>query len=179
MKNMFGLSVDSGAPAAGAIPSEDRVLFLGPDLAALEEEIEELRVSICAYNRMSLPDGPAADVLMGEFQGVLDRLSYLVRLRRLVSLVPCPYDVSAVEIGATVTFLPLSSSVTEFERVSIGSAFVSERLASRGFVSYLSDLGLLLQGAVPGEVRRGVVADEESAFRVLAVDTAIPLLLHI
>lgn len=159
------------------VESEGRVFFLGPDLMALDEEIEALRVSICAYSRTSLPDGPAAGVLMAEFEGVLDRLVYLVRLRRSVTLVPCPYDASSVDIGVTVTYLPLAASTPEPECVSIGSAFVSERLASRGFVSYLSDIGLLLQGAVPGEVRRGVVADEESSFRVLAVDTAIPLLL--
>lgn len=154
-------------------------MFLGPDLVALDEEIEKLRVSVCAYNRTSLPTGPAADVLMAEFQSVLDRLSYLVRLRRGVSVVACPFDASVVDVGVTVTYVPLAAPAAEPERVSIGSAFVSERLASRGFVSYLSDLGLLLQGAVPGDVRRGVVADEESAFRVLAVDTAIPLLLPV
>lgn len=173
MQNTDGLSSElSGS-------SEGRVLFLGPDLVALDAQIEELRLSICAYNRTSLPDGPAADVLMAEFQGVLDRLVYLVRLRRGVALVPCPYDASVVDVGVTVTYLPLTGFAAEPERVSIGSAFVSERLASLGFVSYLSDIGLLLQGAVPGDVRRGVVADEESSFRVLAVDTAIPLLLPV
>jgi hypothetical protein len=158
-------------------PVEAGALFLGPDLVALDNEIETLRRSVCAYSRTSLPDGAAADAIMAEFQAVLDRLVYLVRLRRVSALVPCPYDAVSADLGVTVTYLPLSSAVTDPERVSLGSVFVSERLARRGFVSYLSDLGLLLRGAVPGDVRRGVVADEEVSVRVLSVETAIPLLL--
>ena len=173
MQNTSGLTEEL------VVPVEGKVLFLGPDLVALDSQIEALRVSVCAYNRTSLPDGPAAEVLMEEFQAVLDRLVYLVRLRRGVSVVPCPYDATSVDVGVTVTYMPLTGAVTEPEQVSIGSAFVSSRLASRGFVSYLSDLALLLHGAIPGDVRRGVVANEDSSFRVLAVATAIPLLLRV
>lgn len=168
---------DHGVGGAVRVPVEGGALFLGPDLVALDNEIETLRRSVCAYNRTALPDGAAADAIMSEFQDVLDRLSYLVRLRRMSAVVPCPYDAAAVDLGVTVTYLLLSSTVTEPERVSLGSVFVSDRLARRGFVSYLSDLGLLLRGAVPGDVRRGVVADEEVSLRVLSVETAIPLLL--
>lgn len=153
-------------------------MFLGPDLVALDEEIESLRLSICAYSRTSLPDGPAADVLMAEFYGTLDRLMSLVRLRRGVCLVPCPYDASSADVGVTVTYVPALGAGSPV-RVSIGSAFVSERLASRGFVSYLSDLGRLLRGAVPGDVCRGRVGGGESTLRVLSVETAIPLLLPV
>lgn len=168
----------SGLREELVVPAEGKALFLGPDLVAFDSQIEALRVSVCAYNRTMMPDGPAAEVLLEEFQAVLDRLAYLVRLRRSVSIVPCPYDAASVDVGVTVTYMPLTGAVTEPEQVSIGSAFVSDRLALRGFVSYLSDLALLLQGAVPGDVRRGVVANEDSSFRVLAVDTAIPLLLR-
>jgi hypothetical protein len=171
--------VRGGDRAVVLDPAEGEALFLGPDLTAIDDEIDTLRRSVCAYNRTSLPDGAAADAIMAEFQAVLDRLVYLVRLRRLSAVVPCPFDAVSADLGVTVTYLTLSSSVTDPERVSLGSVFVSERLARRGFVSYLSDLGLLLRGAVPGDVRRGVVADEEISVRVLAVETAIPLLLPV
>lgn len=152
-------------------------MFLGPDLLALDAEIGMLRESVCSYSEVALPEGEAAEAVMAEFHGVLDRLSYLTGLRRAAVLVACPVDASEVDLGVTVTYLTLGAAVTEPEQVSIGSVFVSADLARRGFVSYLSDLGLLLRGAVPGDVRRGVVSGEDVAVRVLAVDSALSSLL--
>jgi transcription elongation GreA/GreB family factor len=170
------ISPDTSHPVGTPSASAAKVLFLGPDLVELESEIERLRESICAYSRTSLPSGPAADVLMAEFESVLDRLRYLFGLRRSGVVVPCPFDADVASVGVTVTYLTLGSAPSEPERVSLGSVLVSERLAAKGFVSYLSDLGLLLEGARPGDVRRGVVDGEEVAVRVIALETAIPLL---
>lgn len=153
--------------------SDPALLFLREDLVVLDDAIESLSRAVFERGLEPLPAGPLADELFAEFESLLVRLGGLRRLRSLSGEVTPPVSPSVATVGTVVTFLRLGGLPVEPERVVIGSAPVPGAELAFGAVSYLSDLGLLLLGAAPGDVRRGVVLDEEVSVRVLSVEPLV------
>lgn len=153
--------------------SDPALLFLREDLVVLDDVIESLSREVFERGLEPLPAGPLADELFAEFESLLFRLGGLRRLRSISGEAIPPVSPSVAAVGTVVTFLRLGSLPVESERVVIGSAPLPGAALAFDAVSYLSDLGLLLLGSAPGDVRRGVLLDEEVAVRILSVEPLV------
>jgi len=153
-------------------------LFLRPDLDALRREVTDLRDRVWHYGMQTLPPGQdECAAMLREFASMFDRLRGLSELLGRAEVVDPPVAPTRVGVGTTARLLPRSGSCHDLPaELSVGSYIVSDELEEAGFCSYLSPIGLLIDGASPGEVRSGEIDGENVVVEVLEVVSAAPRL---